>query len=782
MPFLQPCDARPAAPACLPLRPLSSLASALRFATTIATTVATTVAVSAAVSIGIGISVAVSAQTQIVPPMPQSRYGGPAALALDPPSRVARLADVSGQVWFYSPERGEWVDAVRNHPVTSADRIGTEAGARAELQLGSATVRLDAGTELEVRRLDDDHFAMHLHRGSVAVQVRDDAQAAEIELATNIGRVTLQRAGRYRLDRTSGAPGATFATVLDGQARFEGPNSGLTLAPGRRAEFWLDIAGTAQYRIDSPAVDAFADWNRARDRVIERSDGQSTARYVSPAMTGAADLDRYGRWEDDADYGPVWTPRGVDARWVPYSTGRWAWVQPWGWTWVDDAPWGFAPFHYGRWVQRRSSWCWVPGQRVLRPVYAPALVAWVGGPNVQVSITIGGQRRPQPVVGWFPLAPREVFMPGYRSSPRYIQNINTSHVTNITQITQVINNPQAPREFRNRHERDAVTLVPAAVISNRQPVAPAAAQLREGMGPRDPRNGLGPRDVRDGLGPRDVRARISGSEVQTVAPVTAPPTGPRREEARGEGRSDPRPPGRFEAQIDQRAIAPAPEGVGSQPQGPTPRVPIEIRPLAPRDELRPGEVRGQPSAGPAPIQLQPQPQPAQDGPRMRAAPMPLPQPSQPPRGDERRGPANRPEAPARVAPVMPAPPTPPTPSATPAPRPAPEPAGAFIGPRLPPLPMPTPLPRPIESARPAPQNAIVGPVRPVAPVAPVTPVTPLTRPAPAVVPPGPRPAGPESAQPPEVRAPARVGPARESRDGPREDRRDDKRVEPREAH
>ena len=32
------------------------------------------------------------------------------------------------------------------------------------------------------------------------------------------------------------------------------------------------------------------------------------------------------------------------------ATASWVWLRPWGWTWVDDAPWGFAPFHYGRWL------------------------------------------------------------------------------------------------------------------------------------------------------------------------------------------------------------------------------------------------------------------------------------------------------------------------------------------------------------------------------------------------------------------------------------------------
>jgi hypothetical protein len=156
-------------------------------------------------------------------------------------------------------------------------------------------------------------------------------------------------------------------------------------------------------------------------------------------MTGAEDLDRYGRWEQSPDYGPLWVPTAVAVDWAPYRTGHWAWVSPWGWTWIDDAPWGFAPFHYGRWVYVRNSWCWAPGNRVVRPVYAPALVAWMGSSHGGVSVRVGGG----PAVGWFPLAPREVYVPSYRVSSRYARDVNIGHVTNVTVINNVFANPQA---------------------------------------------------------------------------------------------------------------------------------------------------------------------------------------------------------------------------------------------------------------------------------------------------------------------------------------------------
>jgi hypothetical protein len=122
--------------------------------------------------------------------------------------------------------------------------------------------------------------------------------------------------------------------------------------------------------------DSFAVWALGEDRRDERT---AASRFVSPEMTGAEDLERHGRWEDHPEYGAFWVPFEVRAGWAPYRYGRWTWVRPWGWTWVDEAPWGFAPFHYGRWVHWRGRWGWLPGSYVGRPVFAPALVAWVGG-------------------------------------------------------------------------------------------------------------------------------------------------------------------------------------------------------------------------------------------------------------------------------------------------------------------------------------------------------------------------------------------------------------------
>ncbi len=85
-------------------------------------------------------------------------------------------------------------------------------------------------------------------------------------------------------------------------------------------------------------------------------------------------LEPHGYWVDDPTYGNVWVPNRaiVGNGFQPYVTGgHWATTDE-GYYWVSDWDWGWAPFHYGRWVFTGSyGWAWIPGAR-----YAPAWVEW----------------------------------------------------------------------------------------------------------------------------------------------------------------------------------------------------------------------------------------------------------------------------------------------------------------------------------------------------------------------------------------------------------------------
>ncbi len=380
-----------------------------------------------------------------------------AASIADPPGRVARLALAEGMVLLFDRYANEWNEVGVNWPLTGGDALYTGPDGRAEFRIGSGAVRMDAGTEIELSRLDDEQIRMRLEYGSLAIRIRSHDPADWMTIETPDGRVLATEPGQYRVDRLDGR---TAVTVHRGAAEFFAEDSRMAVREGQRIEV-LPGVRTA-YRQTGARSDSFSDWYLARDA---RDDAIGAPRFVSPEMTGAEDLARHGDWSHYADYGPVWTPRSVPAGWVPYRYGQWIWVRPWGWTWVDEAPWGFAPFHYGRWAMVRGRWAWIPGNYVARPVYAPALVAWIGSSGWSIGFSFGSV----PAYGWFPLGPREVYVPYYRASPVYVRQINIVHVHHVHHITRVIEQPR--REWRNyRNHRHALTAVPSDTLQHRRPV------------------------------------------------------------------------------------------------------------------------------------------------------------------------------------------------------------------------------------------------------------------------------------------------------------------------
>jgi hypothetical protein len=115
----------------------------------------------------------------------------------------------------------------------------------------------------------------------------------------------------------------------------------------------------------------------------------------------------------------------------------------------------------------REAWPWIPGRVV--GVYAPALVAFVGGNSRHASLSIGSG------VAWFPLGPREVYILAYRVSNTYVRNVNLTHV-NVTNIN-VTNVNVVNTTYVNRTVPGAVTAVPQAAFVRAQPVGKAAVRV-----------------------------------------------------------------------------------------------------------------------------------------------------------------------------------------------------------------------------------------------------------------------------------------------------------------
>ena len=388
----------------------------------------------------------------------------------DPPGRVARLSQIGGTVSFSPAGEEEWVLAQPNRPLITGDRVWSDAGSRVELQIGAASARLGANTSVTILNLDDTVAQFQVAQGTLNVRVRRIYGEQFFEVDTPNLAFSIRRAGDYRIDVDPNG-NATIVSVRAGQGEAWGEGVAYTIDAGQQYTFVGE--GLRDYSYAAlPQPDEFDRWSFDRNR---REDGAVAARYVSPEVIGYSDLDDYGTWRNVETYGNVWVPTAVAADWVPYRVGRWGWVEPWGWTWIDDSPWGFAPFHYGRWAYVSSRWCWVPGPIAVRPVYAPALVAFIGGGGFRIAISAG----PVAGVAWFPLGPGEVYRPAYAYSRSYFTNINVSNtVVNTTVINNVYNNVNTTNiVYRNREAPGAVTAVPAASFAGGEPVARHAVHV-----------------------------------------------------------------------------------------------------------------------------------------------------------------------------------------------------------------------------------------------------------------------------------------------------------------
>lgn len=429
-----------------------------------------------------------------------------AALA-DPPGRVARMSYINGNASFQPGGDDRWSEAMINRPLVTGDRLYTDRDSRVELEVGTAVLRMDDRTSLSFLDLNDDIVQVELTQGTLNLQVKRlfDGQTYEVDTPTLA--FVVDRPGNYRIDIAPQGD-STMVTVFEGSGSVYGQGGASYRVDDRQSYRFYDSSLRDYEVMDLPRTDTFDRWCFERADRYQRSVARQ---YVSEEVIGYADLDGYGSWTSHASYGSVWFPTTVAVGWAPYRYGRWSWIDPWGWSWVDDAPWGFAPSHYGRWVYVGNRWGWCPGPRHLRPVYAPALVGFIGGRNWSVSISGGGP------VGWFPLGPRDVYVPWYRSSRSYFTNVNVTNIRNTTvinntYITNVYNNYAAGRpagiDYAYRRDINAVTAVPdnvfnssgrvgsarlnldrnslaRAEVVNRVPVLPTEASLAPRGGARD---------------------------------------------------------------------------------------------------------------------------------------------------------------------------------------------------------------------------------------------------------------------------------------------------------
>jgi hypothetical protein len=713
------------------------------------------------------------------------------ANAADPPGRVGRLSYIDGTVSFHPADQGDWSPATVNYPVTNGESFWTDANARAEFQVGPAELRLDQASQLDISQLDNRATDVQLDQGVLNLHLWQMPQG-EVKVRTPRGQVVITAPGSYNID--AGQPNGNQpsdqieVSVLAGAARFDGDRGAVDIPAGQAAQ----ISGNpADVQLVAADPTDFDQWAQSRE---QHETAAQQPRYVPAAVTGYQDLDQYGSWSPDPDYGQVWYPSDVPAGWAPYRYGHWAWVAPWGWTWIDDSPWGFAPFHYGRWIDRDDRWAWVPQDIPPQPVYAPALVSFVGGDGWGVDLAAGAAVA---AIGWVALAPHEEYHPDFRASETWARGANGRdwNAASYNARNQTIDN------FRNRQ---AATVVPAAAFAGAAPVQRATVAVAPDQLAHT-RTTTAPTTLRP-----SANARIGRADPAVAAAVVSQPNAPARV---AQGRvAAPATPPNVAAEKPPTAPAPHPVAAADTRQHRNANAPAAATKQNQPNQATPPRAQNQtapnqpPAANQAPQRAQNQPpanQPAANQPPREAqhaapnappnanlAPHPAPppnaaaaapnarpeapRPGQPPRPEQATGPtapqhpaapqtAARPPEPAHPAPPVAQAPAPPSPAHPAAPQTAarpPEPAHpappsvAHVPPAPPPARPAAPAPPSVAHAPPAPHPATPPPPQVAhAPPAAAPPPRPAAPPpvAHAAPPPAPHPAAP----PPQVaRAPA----------------------------
>jgi hypothetical protein len=635
----------------------------------------------------------------------------------DPPTRVARIGYMEGSVSFLPAGETDWVGAGLNRPMTTGDQLWADKDSRAELQLGSASIRLSENTGISFLNLDDNTIQVQLTSGMINISVRRLGENDDFEIDTPNQAFTIMQPGRYRVEAS--ADGSyTVVSVRVGEGQATGGGETFDLRAGQRGTFSGTDTLTANVEPIYP-FDPFDTWSEDRDH---RYDFSRSAQYLSHDVVGYDDLDDHGDWRDDSNYGHVWFPQ-VEVGWAPYHTGHWDWIDPWGYTWVDDSPWGYAPFHYGRWVSVGGRWGWIPGPIAVQAVYAPALVVFIGAGGGW-----GGN------IGWFALGPREVWVPSYHVSAGYMTRLNVSNTTvSATVITNVYNTTIVHNTtnitnitYANRTVQGAVTAVPQNAFASAQPVAKVAVAVNAQQ------IASAPVTARVAVAPTP--QAVLGAKASTAGHVAAPPAAVMNRQVVAK-KTPPPPPPSFAAR--QKAMAAHPG------------VPLGRQQTA---SLRPASAVAHPAAKVAPPGKPATPtmgKPANQPGAARAAQpaaapakQPANRPAQPAASERPTAPAqpNRPPAAAQPAPSRPEVNRPATPPSRPEPTKPAEPPARNEHP-----PASQPAPNRPEATRPAPAPAKPQPAPSRPEAKPAEP--PARTEHPPAAEPKPEPARPEAARP-----------------------------------
>jgi hypothetical protein len=458
-----------------------------------------------------------------------------------------RLSYIEGEVSHWRPGADDWASARVNLALAAGDALYTGRRSNLEVQFDNRSfVRADENSQLTLMNQDANYLQFKITSGLVSFDIRNMSMGDRVEVSTPDAVFIIEHPGYYRVEVNSTTHfitrrgGQATVTTADSRTMSVYPSEEIVVTAGKPVQ-------VATYA--AAAADAWDRWNDAR---TDRIGDSVSARYVPPGVYGAEELDHYGHWRVVPEYGPVWIPHNVGPDWIPYGTGSWVWDPYYEWTWVDDAPWGWAPFHYGRWVYIDGFWAWAPGPVARRPIYAPALVAFM----IRDHDVSAQARAGLPGLWWVALSWGEPVLPWWGhhkhrghphwagwSGPRIINNVVISQTTIINVGDIRYRNASLPRgiltvpadkfgrerfhatvETRYRHEN-------FAKVRGDLPIKPSHYSLTGGAskGIQPPKNVVSRTVVstqpprQRGLPWQDPKARAesqAGAELRLVKPPT----------------------------------------------------------------------------------------------------------------------------------------------------------------------------------------------------------------------------------------------------------------------
>lgn len=383
----------------------------------------------------------------------------------DPPSRVARVSYIDGSVSMQPGGTGDWGSASLNRPVTIGDKVWADQNSRLELEAGQASIHLGPMTALSFLNLDENVVQMRLAEGRINFRIREMRQGDVDEVDTPNAAFTVTVAGAFRVEVNENGD-TTNVTVIRGEGQVAAGGQVYTVHAGERATI-AGLDNSVHYEVKAAPLtpDELDRWAEQRDL---REENSVSAEHVSREVVGYSDLDDNGTWNEEPTYGSVWYPNSVAPGWAPYSNGYWNWVGPWGWTWIDYSPWGFAPYHYGRWIYGGGRWGWCPGPIYARPYYGPAFVGFLGGGfGFGVGFGVGAG------IGWFPLGWGEPYHPWYHCGPGYWNNVNV-HNTYIRNVNIIHN---GSTNYAYAHNTNAVTVASHNTFTSGQAINRSSQHL-----------------------------------------------------------------------------------------------------------------------------------------------------------------------------------------------------------------------------------------------------------------------------------------------------------------